>query len=150
MTGGEYQAQKIVADVIVECRIEIVHDGLLPTVEIATDLFVLALDQRLAAEPVDRPVLRGCHEPRTGVVGDACLGPVLQRRDKCVLRQLLGKTDIAHDSREPGNDPGRLDSPDRVDRAMCIGSRHRYRSDHPRLPCASRPASRLWPQVLER
>jgi hypothetical protein len=43
---------------------------------------------------------------------------LLERRDEGVLRQLLGEPDVAHDPRQPGDELGRLDAPDRVDRAM--------------------------------
>src|SRR5690242_12773487 len=74
-------------------------------------------------------MLRGCHEPGARVVRDPGLRPALERGDEGVLRQVLRETDVAHDPRETGDQAGRLDPPDRVDRAMGIGaqaaSRHR-------------------------
>ena len=72
------------------------------------------------------------HQPRAGIVGHARLRPLLERGDQRVLRQLLGEADVAHHAREPGDQLGRLDAPDRVDRAVyvggrCIGSHDRYR-----------------------
>jgi len=49
---------------------------------------------------------------------------LFERGDQRVLCEVLGKTDIAHDPRQPGDEPRRLDPPDRVDRAMRVGSRH--------------------------
>ena len=46
------------------------------------------------------------------------------------LSAFLGQTDIAHEPRETGDEPRGLDPPDRVDRAMGIGSRHGDRSHH--------------------
>ena len=97
--------------------------------ELVAELLVLALEQLAAAQAVDRAVLRGRHQPGARVVGHARLRPVLERGDQRVLRQLLGEADVAHHAREPGDQPGRLDPPDRVDRAMGIGSRHDSRSE---------------------
>ena len=85
------------------------------------------------AQPVDRAMLRGRHQPGAGLVGNARRRPLLERRDERVLRQLLGEADVAHHAREAGDELRRLDAPDRVDRAMdvrngCIGSHHGYRS----------------------
>ena len=82
-------------------------------------------------------MLRGGHEPGARVVRDARLRPLLERGDESVLRELLGEADVAHDPREAGDEPGRLDPPDRVDRAMGVGSRHGYRSHHLRSAGAS-------------
>jgi hypothetical protein len=47
--------------------------------------------------------------------------PLLERGDQRILREFLGKTNIAHDPRETGDEPGGLDPPDRIDGAMSIG-----------------------------
>ena len=91
--------------------------------ELARELLVLALERRAAAQQVDRAVLRRGHEPGARVVRDARLGPLLERGDERVLRQLLGEADVAHDPREAGDQPGGLDPPDRVDRAVRVGAR---------------------------
>ena len=49
---------------------------------------------------------------------------LLEADDQSVLCEVLGKTDIAHDPHQTGDEPRRLDPPDRVDRAMRVGSRH--------------------------
>src|SRR6266576_3269481 len=83
-------------------------------------------------------MLRGGHKPGTRVVRDARLRPLLERGDQSVLRELFGQTHITHDPRETSNDPRGLDPPDRVDRAMRMGSRHRYPSHHLQSAGASR------------
>ena len=98
--------------------------------QLAAELLGLALEHLAAAEAVDRAVLGGGHEPGARVVRDARLGPLLERRDQRVLGEVLGEADVAHDG-QPGDQPGRLDPPDRLDRAM----RSRRRS---------RPATTLW------
>ena len=65
-------------------------------------------------------MLRGGHEPGARVVRDARLRPLLERGDQRVLRELFGQADVAHDPRQAGDEPGRLDPPDRVDRAMGV------------------------------
>ena len=88
--------------------------------ELAAELLVLALEQRCVGAAVDRAVLGGGHEPGARVVRDARLRPLLERGDERVLRQLLGEADVAHDPREPGDEPGRLDPPDRLDGAVDV------------------------------
>src|SRR5216684_4017151 len=143
MTGYEHETKEVVADVIVERGIEIRHGHLLLRLELATQLLVLALESLVSAEEVDCTVFRSGHEPGARVVRDARFRPLLERSDESVLREFLGKTDIADDPRETRDDPGRLDPPDCVDCAMCIGSRHGYRSHHVQSVSASRGAPRL-------
>src|SRR5260370_24649405 len=142
MTGYEHETKEVVADVIVERGIEIRHGHLLLRLELASQLLLSALEPRVSAEEVDCRVLRSGHEPGAGVVRDARFRPLLKRSDEGVLRELLGKTDIAHDPRETGDDPGRLDPPDCVDGAMCVGSRHGYPSHHLQSARASPGARR--------
>ena len=89
---------------------------------------MLAVQQLAAAKLVDGAPLRGGHEPGAGVVGNARLGPALERGDECVLRQVLRQADITGHAREPGDELGRLDAPHRVDGAVGIGRRHRLAS----------------------
>src|SRR5438067_441147 len=89
MTGGEDQAQQIVADVIVQRGVEIRHGQLLLDLELTTELLVLALEHLAATQPVDRAMLRGGHEPGARVVRDARLRPLLECGDECVLREPL-------------------------------------------------------------
>ena len=128
MAGGEHEAQQVVADVVVERGVEIRHGHLLLRLELVAELLVLALEQLAPAQQVDRAMLGGGHEPGARVVRDARLRPLLERGDQRVLRELLGQADVAHDPREAGDEPGRLDPPDRVDRAVGVGSRHGYQS----------------------
>src|SRR5207247_5792710 len=76
------------------------------------------------AHEVYRPMLRGGHEPGARVVRDPRLRPPLERSDECVLREILGKLEVADHPGETGDEPGRLDPPDGVDRAMRVGGRH--------------------------
>ena len=126
MAGREHQAQEVVSDVIVDRAVEIRHGHLLLCIELATKFLVLALEELFSAEQVDRTMLRRGHQPGAWVVRDPRLRPLLQRGDEGILCELLGKTDVAHDPRETGDDFGGLDPPDRVDRSMCVGSRHGY------------------------
>ena len=124
MAGDEDQAQQVVADVVVERGVEVGRRRSLLRLELVAELLVLALEQLVAAQLVDGAVLRGRHQPGARVVRDARLRPLLERGDERVLRQLLGEADVAHDARQPGDEPRRLDPPDRVDRAMRLGGRH--------------------------
>ena len=130
MAGGEDQPQQVVADGVVE-RVE-QRFGLVRALvlEFAREFLVLALQQLAAAQPVDGAMLGGGHQPRARVVGHAGLGPAFERGDEGVLREFLGQADVAHHARQPGDEPGRFDPPDRFDGAMDVGRRHGERSDH--------------------
>ncbi len=130
MTGHEHEAQDIVTNVIVDRGVQIGHGRLLLRFELVAQLPVLALEHRLSAELIDRAVLRGGHEPCPRIVRHAGLGPPLERSDERILSEILRETDVADDPRQSGNELRRLDPPDRVDRGMCIGSRHGYQSGH--------------------
>ena len=123
MTGREHKAQQVVTDVIVDRGVEIRHGYLLLGLELPTELLVLALEPLVSPQQVDRTMLRRSHEPGARIVRDARLRPPLERGDERILRELLGETDVAYDPREAGDESSRLDPPDRVDRAMGIGSR---------------------------
>ena len=135
MTGREHEAQEVVADVVVDRGVDIGLAHLLTYLELATQLLLLALEPRRSAQSVDRAVLCGGHEPGARVVRDARLRPLLECGDEGLLREVLGQADVADDPRETGDEPGRLDPPDRVDRAMGIGGRHGQR------PCQWRRAA---------
>ena len=137
MAGYEYEAQEVVANVIVDRGFEIRHRHLLLGLDLAAEFFVLALEPLVSAQEIDCAMLRGGHQPGARVVRNSRFRPLLKRGDESVLRQLLGMTHITYDPRETGDDPGGLDPPDRVNRAMCIGSRHGYRSHHLCSVCAS-------------
>jgi hypothetical protein len=134
MAGDEHQAQEIVADRIVDRRLELFDDAVLLGVEIAGDLLMLHLEALGAAEVVDRAVLGGRHQPGARVVRDTRHRPLLEGDQQSVLRQLLGEADVAHDARQTGDQTRRFDAPDGVDRAVgCglgIGRRHGDRSQH--------------------
>jgi len=51
---------------------------------------------------------------------------LLERGDERILCEILGDTDVAHYSRQPGDEPGRFDPPDGVGGTMGIGSCHSY------------------------
>ena len=123
VAGDEDEAEQIVADMIVERRVEIGRPLLLD-LELVAELGVLAMGERVAAEEIDRPMLGGGHEPGTGLLGNSRLGPLLERRDQRVLGKLLGDADVAHHAREPGDELGLLDPEHRLDGAMRIGRRH--------------------------
>src|SRR5262249_34847783 len=127
--GGEYrvarredESQEVVADVVVEGRVEIRRYPLLG-LPLATDFLVLALDQLLSAKEINCPMLGGGQEPGARIVRDARLGPLLEGGDQGILREVFGQAYVAHDPRQAGDESRCLDPPDRIDRAMGVGSR---------------------------
>ncbi len=130
MTGDEDQPQQIVADVIVQGRVEVRRGQLLLDLEFVAKLLVLALQQRAASQLIDGAMLGGCHQPRARIVRYARLGPLRERGDERVLREILGEPDVTHDARQAGDDFRRFNPPDRVDRAMGVRGRHGLGSHH--------------------
>ncbi len=129
MTGDENQSQQVISNIVVESRIQIGHSHLFRA-QLATKLLVLALDPRISAEVINGTMLGGGHEPSAGIVRNARLRPLLERRDQSILRKVLGKAHIADDSHKARDEPRRLDPPDRIDGAMYVGRHHSYRSHH--------------------
>ncbi len=124
VAGHEDQAQDVVLHVV-DLRGEVGLVELLEDLQLAPDQLLLALERDAAAQGVDAPALGGGHEPGTRVVRDARLRPLLQCGDERVLGQVLGHRHVAGEPSQPGDQPGRLDPPDGVDRTM--GGRRRHR-----------------------
>jgi hypothetical protein len=141
MAGREHQAQEIIANIVIDHCFEIRYCPFLPGVEIAADLLVFLLEPLVSAEEIDRTVLRGGHEPGARIVRNSRIRPLLECRNKSVLREILGKPDIADDVCQAGDEPRRFNPPDCVDGAMRIGSCHCYRSHH--LPICQCKAAAL-------
>ena len=102
MTGDKNEAQQIVADVIVERTIKIRH-GHLPDRDFAAQFLMFAVEELLATQTIDSPILGGGHEPGARVVRDARLRPLLEGDNESILREIFSQADIAHDSHQPGN-----------------------------------------------
>ena len=124
VAGGEDEPEQVVLDRVLEDRLDIVLDTVAVDLELVPHLGELALVGLLAPDQVDRAPLGDRHQPGARIVRYARLRPLLQRGDQRVLRQLLGQPDVPHDPRDPGDDPGRLDPPDRVDRPVRVRYRH--------------------------
>jgi hypothetical protein len=126
MAGREDEAEEIVPDLVVDRRVQ--FQAFLRPLDITSDLFVLALERLAAPDQVDRVVFCGPHEPGARPLRHAIGGPLLERGDEGVLRELLCSPDVADDASQPGDEPGRLDPPDRFDRAMHLGGSCRGRA----------------------
>ena len=119
MAGHEHEAEEVVADFLFD---RVVHvDAISSQLEVASYLLLFSFERLAAADEVERAVLRGAHQPGSRLLGHAFGRPLLERGDEGVLGQLLGRADVADHARQPGDEPGRLDAPDRLDRAMCLG-----------------------------
>ena len=99
---------------------------------------MLAFEQLVAAEEINRPMFCGGHEPGARLIRDAGYRPLLERGDESVLRKFFGDANVAHDPRETGDELRLLDPEDRLDCAMCVGRRHDDRSHHRQSLAASR------------
>src|SRR6266542_19284 len=130
MADREYEAQEVVTDAIIDRGFKIRHSNLLLGFELVTELLMLELEPLVSAEKIDRTMLRSGHQPGARVVWDARLRPLLESGDESILCEVLGNPNIVHDPRQTGDEPGRLNPPDRIDRVMCVGTLHDYRSHH--------------------
>ena len=122
MARHEHEAQEIVAHVVVvrsgqrrECRVAV-------RIEVTADLLVLSTEGRPPAQPINRPVLRDCHQPGRRVPRHALGRPLLECRDERVLGELLGHPDVADGPSQGRDEPRRLDPPHRIDRADDVAS----------------------------
>ena len=131
MAGDEDEAEKVVADGVVESGVE-VGRGLFEGFEFTGELLVFALGDGVAAEEIDGAAFGGGGEPCRGIIGYARLRPLLEGGDECLLREVFGEADVAGEACESGDDACGLDVPDGFDGAMedlmWIGSGHCYRS----------------------
>jgi hypothetical protein len=82
MAGHEDQAEEIVPHLVVD-RVQV--RALLSPLDLASDLFVLALERLAAPNQVDRAMLRGPHEPGARPLRHTFGGPLLERGDEGVL-----------------------------------------------------------------
>src|SRR5690606_22817879 len=101
-------AQQVVADAFVDGPLELVARRLLRNG--ALELAVLPLPHPPMAELIEGPVLRGGRQPGSRIVGNAGLRPLLERFEERVLRQVLGRAHVAHETRQAANQTGRLDA----------------------------------------
>src|SRR5690242_8614721 len=100
MARGEYQSQQVVADLVVDDRLDVGRPGLFLD-EIAAERRVLLLEHAAAPDLVDGPALRGRHEPGARVLGYAVARPPLERGHEGVLRELLCDPDVTQHPSEP-------------------------------------------------
>ncbi len=128
MARDEHEPQQVVADVTVDLGIHLSCKVRALGFELTGDLLVLVLEGRPPPYRVDAAPFGGDHEPGARVVRDARLGPLLQGRDERVLGELFCEPDVAHRPRQSCDESGRLDPPDRLDRAMRIEVRHEGRN----------------------
>jgi hypothetical protein len=123
MAGNEHQPQQVVADVIVEGRVEIRH-GHLRDLQLVAELFLFAFETLPAPQEIDRAALPCGHDTGARIIRDARLRPLLERGEQRILCEILGLSDVAYESGQARDEPGRLDPPDRLDGAIRVGSRH--------------------------
>ena len=105
MTGNEEQAQQVITNIVVKSGLQI-RRGHLFRPKLSTQSLVLALNPCVSSEVIHGAMLGSRHEPGARVIRDARLGPLLERGDQSILREILGKAHITHDPREAGNEPG--------------------------------------------
>lgn len=90
MAGGEHEPQEVVGDVLVEARFERALHRLQREVGVELTLHVppLPIDDAAMTEQVELTVLGRGHQPRGWLLGRARRGPLLERSDERVAREL--------------------------------------------------------------
>ena len=98
---------------------------LLLRISFAADFLVFALDAAYfcAASPV-RDVSRYAISHAPGLSGIPEFGHCSKRGHQSILRELFGKSDVAHHPGQTRDELGRFDPPDCLNGAVCIGSGH--------------------------
>src|SRR5258708_13459639 len=96
----------------------------LPLLELTTEMFVLLVLHLAAPQVVDRTMLCRRHEPGPGIIRDAGLGPLLERGDDRVLRQLFADADATDAARQPGAVSSVVDPLDRFPDSTIHHTRH--------------------------
>jgi hypothetical protein len=131
VTGGEQQAEEVVADAVVQPVVEQIHVSHLrsgtvePSVgDRAADLGELARIRAAAPDQVDGLVTRGGDQPPGGVRRDAADRPLLEGRHERVLGDLLAETDVAEHAAGHGDDRGGLHPPHRLRGPPGVGCGH--------------------------
>src|SRR5438309_6169155 len=104
MARHEDEAEEVVPAVSIDRRR---RASVLPSLlDVAADLLVLTLERLPAADQVDRAMFGRPHQPRARLFRHAGDGPLLERGNEHILRQLLGGPNVADDASQPGNQPG--------------------------------------------
>ena len=127
MAGGEDQAQQLVADVVVERRLDVLDAGVASRRGRGRSRRACASCILLRRNPSMARRLAAAISQAPGLCGMPVLRPFGERGDERVLRQLLGQADVAHHAGEAGDEPGLLDPEDGLDRLMGFGRRHASR-----------------------
>ena len=118
MAGHEDQPEDVVGH-LVDLRREVGTVELLEGLQLAPDqLRACARASRDAVVRRSPRRLAVAISQAPGLSGMPCPRPLLERGHQRVLRQVLGHCHVADDPGQPGDQPGRLDPPDGVDRAM--------------------------------
>src|SRR6266571_2292514 len=142
VAGDEDEAEQVIADVVVHLVDVRLAGRLGLRFHVTAYLPQLLVVAGAAPDQVDGAMLRGRHQPGAGPVRDTLDGPLLQRDHQGVLREFLRRADVAGDAGQAGDEAGRFDSPDRLDRrARGLVAIHRWRAPSP-AGCRSAPPSR--------
>ena len=116
VTGGEDQAQQVVADLVLPGLAQrihkIGHNQRFLRLQLVADLLQLFAVHLLVPQVIQRTVFGHPHQPGAGIVRHTLARPAFQCGHQRVLRQLLSQPDVAHQTRHRGHDLRGLDAPD--------------------------------------
>ena len=120
MAAGEDQLQPFVLDravvdgtVVDGTVVDLVHDGLRCRQQVD-----LSGQGALPADPVDRPVAGGRHQPRAGIGRRPRCGPALRGDRERLLRRVLGLVEVTEEPDQRGQYPAPLGPEDLLERVQ--------------------------------
>src|SRR3954470_20132006 len=90
MAGGEDQAQKFIADVVVHGRFDFLDTSIAFILQAPSNPGVLALKHLVAAQSVNGPALGRRHQPAAGLSGT----PVIGHSDRAVTRASCASSSV--------------------------------------------------------
>ncbi len=120
MTGGENQAEQLVAEVIVERRLERLGAVVGLPADVPADLGELALLDLPAPDGIDGAPPGHRHQPGARIGGHAGLRPCVECRNESVLGEFLGPVYIAGHAGQAREEPGPFHPEDGLDRAVSL------------------------------
>lgn len=123
MAGREDQGQELVAEIVVQGRLER-RDPVGLGIPLARQCQMHAIARPVATDCVDAAALGGGHQPGAWIGRNAFAGPIGQGCDDGILGEFLGAIDVAHDAGQTRDEPGPFKAKNRFDRPPCLTCSH--------------------------
>ena len=124
MAGDEYEAQQVVADLVIGPGLDLRPGGALLHLKLVRERLVLARQHAVAPQLIQGAIPCCHHEPGSGVVGNARVRPLLESGDQRILGEFFRQPHVADHPCQACDEPCGLDPPHGLDGAMGIRDLH--------------------------